>query len=108
MSTAGLSKDRKQYRRRLKEQPDEQIDAWMIEFMRDMSIRRGVLTVLEEYRAALAADPNLARAHRALGRALHKAGERDLARQHLERYLFLDPGAKDRAYIERELEELRP
>ena len=34
---------------RLSEQPDEQLDAWTIEFMRDMSIRRGVLPVLADF-----------------------------------------------------------
>ena len=52
MSPAGLSEDPEEYRRRLTEQSDEQIDAWMIELMRDISIRRGVLPVLKEYRAA--------------------------------------------------------
>lgn len=52
----GLSENPKVYRARLKEQPDEQIDAWTIEFMRDMSIRRGVLSVLEGYRKATGLD----------------------------------------------------
>ena len=56
MSSEGLSEDPKVYRKRLEEQPDEQLDAWMIEFMRDMSIRRGVLTVLEDYRKATGLD----------------------------------------------------
>ena len=56
MSSAGLSLDPEEYRRRLDEQSDEQIDAWMVELMRDISIRRGVLTVLEEYRQATGLD----------------------------------------------------
>ena len=56
MSSAGLSEDPREYRSRLDEQPDEQIDAWMIEFMRDMSIRRGVLSALKAYRAATGLD----------------------------------------------------
>ena len=56
MSSEGLSEDPKTYRKRLKEQPDEQIDAWMIEFMRDMSIRHGVLAVLADYRKATGLD----------------------------------------------------
>ena len=46
LPTAGLSADPAEYRARLGAQPEEQLDAWMIELMRDMSIRRGVLTVL--------------------------------------------------------------
>lgn len=56
LSSAGLSPDPKEYRSRLDEQPDEQIDAWMIEFMRDMSIRHGVLDVLADYRKATGLD----------------------------------------------------
>ena len=52
MSATGLSADPKEYRSRLDEQPDGQIDAWAAELMRDMSIRRGVLSVLNEFRHA--------------------------------------------------------
>lgn len=55
-SNAGLAGDPEEYRRRLEGQSDEQIDAWAIELMRDMSIRRGVLTVLHEYREATGLD----------------------------------------------------
>ena len=44
MSSAGLSADPTEYRARLNEQEDQQLDAWMIELMRDLSIRAGVLT----------------------------------------------------------------
>ena len=56
MSSEGLSEDPKVYRERLNEQPDEQVDAWMIEFMRDISIRRGVLPVLVDFRKATGFD----------------------------------------------------
>jgi hypothetical protein len=56
VSSAGLSEDPKEYRHRLGEQSDEQLDAWMIELMRDISIRKGVLTVLHEYREATGLD----------------------------------------------------
>jgi hypothetical protein len=56
LSSEGLSEDPKVYRERLNEQPDEQLDAWMIEFMRDMSIRRGVLPVLADFRKATGMD----------------------------------------------------
>ena len=56
MSSEGLSEDPKTYRQRLNDQPDEQLDAWMIEFMRDMSIRRGVLPVLADFRQATGLD----------------------------------------------------
>ena len=70
MSSAGLSEDPKQYRSRLDEQPDEQIDAWMIELMRDISIRHGVLTVLKDYRAATGlSNPGIERVFTAGGGA---------------------------------------
>jgi hypothetical protein len=56
LSTAGLSENPVDYRRRLDEQTDAQLDAWVIDFMRDLSIRRGVLTVLDRYRTATGLD----------------------------------------------------
>jgi len=56
MGATGLATDRDEYRRRLLEQPDEQIDAWSAEAMRDISIRRGVLDVLRDVRAATGLD----------------------------------------------------
>ena len=46
MAATGLSADPKEYRARLAEQPDDQIDAWAAELMRDVAIRRGVIRVL--------------------------------------------------------------
>ena len=56
MAATGLSADPTEYRSRLGMQPEEQLDAWMIELMRDMSIRRGVLTVLGHLREATGLD----------------------------------------------------
>ena len=56
VTAAGLSADPAEYQRRLDEQPDAQIDSWAIELMRDMSIRTGVLTVLEEFGHACGLD----------------------------------------------------
>jgi hypothetical protein len=50
LPSAGLSADPTEYRGRLAVQDDAQLDAWMVELMRDLSIRRGVLTVLERFR----------------------------------------------------------
>ena len=49
MATAGLSADPTEYRARLVEQSDEQIDAWASELMRDVAIRRGVIKVVEDF-----------------------------------------------------------
>jgi len=54
--TAGLSADVDEYRRRLADQTDDQIDAWAAELMRDVAIRRGVLTVLAGFRKAAGLD----------------------------------------------------
>jgi hypothetical protein len=52
VESRGLSGDRTEYRSRLGEQTDEQIDAWAAELMRDVAIRRGVLKVIADFRAA--------------------------------------------------------
>jgi hypothetical protein len=52
VSSSGLSTTPDEYRRRLGEQPDDRIDAWVAELMRDMSIRRGVRSVLRDFTAA--------------------------------------------------------
>ena len=52
MTSTGLSADPKEYRARLAEQSDEQIDAWASELMRDVAKRRGVIRVLTDLRKA--------------------------------------------------------
>jgi hypothetical protein len=52
VATTGLSADPTEYRTRLSEQSDEQIDAWAAELMRDVAIRRGVIRVIADFRAA--------------------------------------------------------
>lgn len=56
MTATGLSATPEEYRARLAEQPDAQIDAWAAELMRDMSIRRGVRRVLSAFERATALD----------------------------------------------------
>lgn len=52
MADTGLSADPGEYRERLAEQSDEQIDAWAAELMRDVAIRRGVVRVISDFRRA--------------------------------------------------------
>ncbi len=52
MGATGLSVDTTEYRARLAEQPDGQIDSWAAEMMRDVAIRRGVVRVVEDFRRA--------------------------------------------------------
>ena len=52
----GLAQDPTEYRRRLDEQPDEQVDAWATELMRDMSIRVGVRRVIRDFLRAAGID----------------------------------------------------
>jgi hypothetical protein len=52
----GLSADPDEYRARLGEQSDEQIDAWAAELMRDVAIRRGVIKVVEDFRRTTGVD----------------------------------------------------
>lgn len=56
MTATGLSATKQEYRAKLKEQPDSQIDAWASELMRDISIRRGVREVLSGFRRAMGVD----------------------------------------------------
>jgi len=56
MGATGLATTPSEYRDRLLEQPDQQLDAWAAEAMRDISIRRGVLAVLHDVRAASGLD----------------------------------------------------
>ncbi len=56
MSESGLSQDPKEYRKRLEEQSDEQIDSWAQELMRDLSIRLGVRRVIGDFLAAARID----------------------------------------------------
>ena len=56
MEATGLSADPTQYRARLAEQSDAQIDAWAAELMRDIAIRKGVLKVIADFRKAASLD----------------------------------------------------
>ena len=48
MAATGLSADPAEYRRRLADQSDEQIDAWASELMRDVAKRRGITRVVDD------------------------------------------------------------
>jgi predicted Zn-dependent protease len=61
---------------------------------------------LRDYSAAIEADAAYAPAHREAGLILLKRGERQKARQRLERYLALAPGAEDARMIRDYLAEL--
>jgi hypothetical protein len=52
MGATGLSADPQEYRARLADQPDDQIDRWVAELLRDVAKRRGVVKVLREFRTA--------------------------------------------------------
>ena len=52
MSGTGLSADPREYRARLDDQPDDQIDRWVSELMRDVVKRRGIVKVVADFRRA--------------------------------------------------------
>jgi hypothetical protein len=56
VGATGLSADPREYRSRLGDQEDAQIDAWSAELMRDVAIRRGVVKVVEDFRRAAKLD----------------------------------------------------
>ena len=56
MAATGLSADPKEYRARLADQSDDQIDRWTAELMRDVVIRRGIVKVVADFRRAARLD----------------------------------------------------
>lgn len=56
MAATGLSTDPREYRTRLAQQSDQQIDAWASELMRDVAKRRGVIRVLSDFGKAADLD----------------------------------------------------
>ena len=50
MGASALSADATEYRARLADQPDAQLDIWAAELMRDVAKRRGVVRVVEAFR----------------------------------------------------------
>lgn len=52
MGATGLSADPKEYRARLADQADAQLDSWAAELMRDVAKRRGVVRVVADFRTA--------------------------------------------------------
>jgi hypothetical protein len=68
VGATGLAADPAEYRARLREQDDAQIDAWAAEAMRDIAIRLGVIRVLADFRtAARIAERSLERVYAAGG-----------------------------------------
>lgn len=56
MDATGLAANPNEYRARLQEQTDEQLDAWAAELMRDVVIRRGIVKVVTDFRRAARLD----------------------------------------------------
>jgi hypothetical protein len=50
VGATGLAADPKEYRERLGQQTDEQLDAWVAELLRDVAKRRGVAKVVADFR----------------------------------------------------------
>lgn len=63
---------------------------------------------LDAYSKAAQADPTYAPPHRELGLIFLKRGEKERAREHLERYLTLAPQAPDARVVRDYLSELQP
>ena len=56
MVATALSANPKEYRARLADQTDEQIDGWVAELLRDVVIRRWIVKVVEDFRRATRLD----------------------------------------------------
>jgi hypothetical protein len=50
VAATGLSADPKEYRQRLADQSDDQLDRWVAELMRDVVKRRGIVKVVADFR----------------------------------------------------------
>jgi hypothetical protein len=56
VASTGLSADPTEYRARLANQSDDQIDVWAAELLRDVVIRRGIVKVVDDFRRATRLD----------------------------------------------------
>ena len=56
MGATGLAANPAEYRERLQEQSDEQVDAWAAALMRDMVIRRGIVKVVHDFKRSAHLD----------------------------------------------------
>jgi hypothetical protein len=56
VGATGLAATPEEYRTRLQEQTDEQLDTWAAELMRDTVIRRGIVKVVQDFRTAARLD----------------------------------------------------
>ncbi len=56
MGATGLASSPAEYKKRLGQQTDDQLDAWAAELMRDVARRRGVARVLADFRKAARLD----------------------------------------------------
>ena len=56
MASTGLSADRDEYRARLADTTDEQIDTWVSELLRDVVKRRGIVRVIQSFQRAARID----------------------------------------------------
>jgi len=79
VGATGLSADPGEYRTRLDDQPDAQIDAWAQELLRDVAKRRGIVRVVEDFRrSARLSEPEFEHVFASGGGAPSTAG-RDAA-----------------------------
>jgi hypothetical protein len=56
VGATGLASTPTEYRKRLAEQTDEQLDSWASELMRDVAIRRGVIKVVTDVQRTAGLD----------------------------------------------------
>src|SRR3990170_4322812 len=56
VGATGLAANPAEYRVRLQEQADQQLDAWAAELMRDIVIRRGIVKVVNDFKRAARLD----------------------------------------------------
>jgi beta-barrel assembly-enhancing protease len=77
------------------------------EILRQRNTGNDIELAMGCYQKAIELNASYADPYRALGMIHFKSGQKTEARQHLERYLTLNPGGPDRAYIEGYIRSLR-
>jgi len=77
------------------------------EIFRQRNTGNDIESAMECYLKAISLNALHPESHRALGLIYFKKGQKAEARQYLERYLALNPGGPDRAYIESYIRSLQ-
>lgn len=101
----GAKRDAERY---LERQPEDPHAHYLLgKILEHTGVAEDPEKAVEEFRKAVSLDPSCPEPYRELGFLFFKKGDRAAAKEHLERYLALDPEAPDRGYAEEYLRSLK-